>query len=162
MALTRNESWRSVVQAYQACNHRYSRLMSHFDLTPSQFDVLLAIEALGDGAYPNEIARGLLVTKSNITSVTKRLLERKLVRQFNSESDRRSIRFSLSSKGSSLLNRAKAAARRFVEIQLEPFSDDEVELVGRMMQTMRSHLESNEFEAALDQIIEHDCKGAKR
>lgn len=162
MTITRTDSWRSVVNTYQTCNQQYSRLMSHFGLTSSQFDVLFAVEALGESAYPKEIAKGLLVSKSNITSVTKRLLERKLIRQLSSETDRRSIRFILSAKGISLLHRAKAAARRFVEAQLDPFSDEEVELVGRLMQEMRMHLDSAGFRESLEGIVNSDKNRAAR
>ena len=153
MAMSRQLAWRSVVEAYQTCNQKYARMMAHFDLTSSQFDVMLAIEALGDEAYPKQVAEGLLVTKSNVTSVTKRLLERKLIRQKANTSDKRSIRFELTPKGVLLLRDAKSAAKSFIDSQLAPFSRSEIELVGELMQRMRGHLESEAFDQSIQSVI---------
>lgn len=151
-------AWRAVVAAYQTCNQRHMRLMSHFDLTPSQFDVLLAIESLDEQAHPKELASGLLVSKSNITSVTRRLLTRDLIQQHSNPNDGRSIRFVLTKKGSSILKRAKIATKQFIELQLEPFDSQDVALVGKLMHRMRSHLESDEFDLSLTGLINDDLK----
>ena len=151
--LSRLIAWKHVVEAYQTCHQKYARMMSHFDLTPSQFDVLMSIDSLGGKATPKEIAKGLLVTKGNITSVTRRLLERNLICQKAHDLDKRSIVLALTGTGKTLLKNAKSAAKDFVNLQLAPFSQNEVDLVGGLMQQMRAHLDSNEFDAAVERII---------
>ena len=160
MLMSRYAAWRAVVEAYQTCNQRYARLMKRFDLTSSQFDVLFVIESLGDQASPKNVATGLLVTMGNVTSVTRRLLERGLVEQVANAVDKRSVQLRLTEQGSALLSEAKASSKLFVEHQLSPFSEEEVEVVGRLMQRMRAHLESNEFQQSLEQIVQESSPGA--
>ena len=160
-AITGTIAWRSVIEAYQTCTQKYTKLMAEFELTSSQFDVLFVIEALGAEASPKQIAQGLLVTMGNVTSVTRRLLERDLIRQVASETDKRSIRFTLTKSGSDVLKRAKAASKQFVTHQLGPFSQEEIEFVGTLMQRMRSHLESADFETSLNQIIRSSSSGER-
>jgi DNA-binding MarR family transcriptional regulator len=151
--VNRQLAWRYVVEAYQTCNQKYSVMMSRFDLTSSQFDVMLVIESLDKEATPKRVAEGLLVSKANITSVTRRLLERGLIAQTKNAQDKRSIHFHLTPQGTALLKRAKAAARQFVEVQLAPFSGEEVALVGSLMQRMRGHLQSEHFSQSLEQLM---------
>ncbi|WP_156492692.1 MULTISPECIES: hypothetical protein [unclassified Oleiphilus] len=44
--------------------------------------------------------------------------------------------------------------RSFVQTQLAPFSDDEVEDVGSLMKQMRDHLNSSEFDQDISQILQ--------
>jgi DNA-binding MarR family transcriptional regulator len=151
--MTRAQAWRSVIEAYQTCAAKYNKLMAQFELTSSQYDVLFVIENLGEDATPKRIAAGLLVTMGNVTSVTRRLLERELIKQSASKTDRRSIRFSLTKSGLELLAQAKFASKQFVDDQLGPFSEQEVQFVGELMQRMRTHLDSEAFDTSLHQII---------
>ena len=150
--ISRSESWRHLVQAYQICTQKYATLLSSFDLTPSQFDVLLQIEMLGRNAKPKSIANGLLVTKGNITSITKRLLERRLILREPDEQDKRSSTFQITEDGKTILRHSKLASKAFIDAQLSPFSDEEVKSVGSLMQKMRFHLESNVFDEELMRI----------
>ena len=147
-------SWRSVVEAYQTCNQKYSLLMSHFDLTSAQFDVLMAIDGLGQEAKPKRIAERLLVTKGNITNVTKRLIERELLLQQADSDDGRSFFLRLSPSGKEIVERAKCAAKTFIDEQLSPFSDNEIEEVGALMRKMRTHLNHMNVTSILAQIGE--------
>lgn len=142
-------SWRSVVSAYQVCSQKYAVLMKHFDLTPSQFDVLLAVESLGKQATPKRIAEHLLVTKGNITGVTKRLLERNVVQTTLNAEDARSIHYVLTESGQAIVSDAQQAGKRFIREQLAPFSEDEIEKVGTLMQQMRIHLEKMDIDTLL-------------
>ncbi|MCH2159945.1 MAG: MarR family transcriptional regulator [Oleiphilaceae bacterium] len=146
-------AWKHLVEAYQTCHQKYARMMSHFDLTVSQFDVLTGIESLGDKATPKEVAKRLLVTKGNITSVTRRLFERGLIHQKSHALDKRSIILELTDSGKSLLTNAKLAAKQFVAQQLAPFSQSDVDLVDNLMQQMRSHLNSKDFDFAVQGIV---------
>jgi len=147
--IKRSASWRYLVEAYQVCNQKYAALLSDFQLTPSQLDILFQIETLKSNAKPKAIADGLLVTKGNITSVTKRLLERGLIHQQPDLNDKRSATFSITNEGMLVLKTAKRAAKAFIEVQLAPFSDEEVQIVGELMQKMRNHLESDEFDESI-------------
>lgn len=150
----RAKSWRAVVEAYQVCAQRYSAAMGRVELTSSQFEVLLLIRCLGAEATPKTIADQLLVTKGNITGVTSRLLSQDLVTRQSHETDGRSQVFRLTDYGNEKLKSASQIASEFVHQQLEPFTDEEVEMVGRLMRRMKTHLLSLDADsivkAALD------------
>ncbi|GLS27495.1 MarR family winged helix-turn-helix transcriptional regulator [Marinibactrum halimedae] len=146
-------AWRSVIEAYQMCNQKYTSLMSYFELTPSQFDVLLAVDGLGEQAVPKNIASRLLVTKGNITNVTKRLFERQLITQKANGLDARSVVIELTPQGQDLVDRAKIAAKAFISEQLSPFGDQQIENVGKLMRQMREHLEQMDVSRILKEVF---------
>ncbi|SNC66020.1 DNA-binding transcriptional regulator, MarR family [Marinobacter sp. es.048] len=140
MGADRSGAWRAVVEAYQVCSNRYGATLEKCGLTTAQYEVMLVIRTLGEQATPKRIADRLLVTKGNITGVTSRLLSRELISKQAHDSDGRSMIFGLTDAGYRLLSDAQAVASEFVNQQLEPFSDAEVEIVGRLMRRMKTHL----------------------
>lgn len=146
-ALSRRErrefaSWFAVVRAYEECARRYARMLEHFDLTVSQFDALAAIEALGEDALPKAIAQRLLVTRANVTGLLRRLEEHGLIEIAPHESDKRSLRCSLTSQGRKLTRQAQAAARRFIRAQLAPFPTADLDVLEDQMRAMHAHLQT--------------------
>lgn len=135
-------SWFAVVRAYLECSKQYTEMLAHFDLTVTQYDVLTAIEHLGDDALPKAIAQRLVVTRANITGVVKRLQERELVSTVEHADDGRSFVCVLTRSGQRLLRKTHAAAKRFVGAQLAPFTSDELEQTRSLMQAMNSHLKT--------------------
>lgn len=134
-------SWFSVVRAYQACERQYARLLEQFALTIPQFDVLSAIDELGDEATPARIAERLVVTKGNITGLLKRLTDQRLVLMSPNPVDGRSQRCRLGSGVAARLAAARQAAAVFVNQQLAPFSDDELKATEVQMARMCESLE---------------------
>ncbi len=134
--------WFAVVEAYQTCNRRYSAMLREFDLTIPQYDVLSAIDKLGDQAQPKQIADELVVTRGNVTGLLTRLQERRLISTRQSESDGRSFLCELTRRGKTLLGDARAAAAQFITEQLAPFDDASKTEMESTMRRMQSHLES--------------------
>ncbi len=134
--------WFAVVEAYQACNRRYSAMLREFDLTIPQYDVLNAIDKLGEDAQPKQIADELVVTRGNVTGLLTRLQERRLIRTRRSESDGRSFLCELTSRGEALLADARAAAAVFISEQLAPFDDESKAEMQSTMHRMKAHLET--------------------
>ncbi len=134
--------WFAVVEAYQACNRRYSAMLREFDLTIPQYDVLNAIDKLGEAGQPKQIADELVVTRGNVTGLLTRLQERRLIRTRRSESDGRSFLCELTSQGEGLLADARAAAALFISEQLAPFDDASKAEMQTTMQQMKTHLET--------------------
>ena len=135
-------SWFAVVKTYLECSRRYTEMLSYFDLTVTQYEVLAAIENLGDEAQPKTIAHRLLVTRANITGVTKRLQERGLVDTVEHNSDGRSFVCVPTRAGRQLLKKTHAAVHRFVSAQLAPFSTEDLAQTRELMQAMHRHLET--------------------
>jgi DNA-binding MarR family transcriptional regulator len=133
-------SWFAVVRTYQECNRRYAALLRHFGLTVTQFDVLNAILRLEGNATPHAIAEELVVTRGNITGVLQRLQEHDWIATRRHQADGRSFVCSLTASGLSRLQGARRAAALFIDRQLEPFSDGELQETRRQMDRMREHL----------------------
>lgn len=137
-----SSSWFAVVRSYLECSRRYGRMLEHFGLTTTQFDVLMAIDSLGEGAVPKAIAERLVVTRANITGVLKRLQKQKLVSTHTHERDSRSFICVLTLQGCEVRARAHAASSRFIRAQLGPFNDEELCGVGTLMRRMHAHLQT--------------------
>ena len=139
-------SWRAVVEAYQVCNQQFSRLLHHYDLTLSQYDMLMAILSHEQAPTPHQLAQSLLVSKGNITSVAKRLFDRQLIEKEQHKTDARSFTYSLTPAGYEITCKAKAAAKAFIYQQLSPFSAEQISEVEIIMKTMKAHLERMNIE----------------
>ncbi len=151
-------SWFAVVRAYQECNRRYAQLLHEFDLTIAQFDVLGAVETLGERAMPNAIADELVVTRGNVTGVLQRLKERGLLATRSHERDGRSFICELTSAGSDLLRQARSSAAIFIDQQLAPFDDTELKHTETQMNTMRMHLQTIDPPAIARRVREKGCR----
>ncbi len=135
-------SWFAVVRTYLECSKRYTQMLQNFDLTVAQYDVLRAIESLGEDAVPKTIADRLIVTRANITGLLRRLEQRGLVKMRAHRDDGRSLICSLTRTGRALHDQAHEAADRFVRAQLKPFSSHSLRDMEAMMHEMQAHLQS--------------------
>lgn len=134
-------SWFAVVLAYQSCERQYARLLDGFGLSIAQFEVLNAIDELGDRATPALIAQRLLVTKGNVTGLLRRLGESGLVRMAPNPDDGRSMLCRLGPGVAATLAAARRAGAAFIAEQLAPFSDAQLTATEVQMTRMRHHLE---------------------
>lgn len=149
LAPARARCWIAVVQAYQACQRQYARLLADFDLTIAQFDLLTVVHDAGGEATPAAVAERLMVTRGNVSPLLRRVVERGWVQERPHPGDRRSLLLSLTVAGARLLKRARAASACFIAEQLSPFDDAEVARTDRQMRAMRAHLEAMDVDAVL-------------
>lgn len=150
----RADAWRAVVEAYQVCSQRYGTALDRIGLTSAQFEVMLVIRSLGNEATPKRIADHLLVTKGNITGLTSRLTSRELISRKAHETDGRSMVFQLTETGLASLSLASRVASEFVRQQLDPFSDEEVEIVCKLMRRMKAHLLSLDADSVVTEALD--------
>ena len=139
-SITPEAAWFSVVRAYQVCTQQYEAMLSEFGLTVPQFDVLSAVRSLGTDALPKNIAERLLVTRGNISGLLKRLEQHGLIAQDPHPEDGRARVCRLTATGQDRLYHARAAAARFIEAQLAPFSADDMARTHMTMTKMATHL----------------------
>jgi DNA-binding MarR family transcriptional regulator len=147
----RARCWIAVVQAHQACQRQYARLLADFDLTIAQFDLLCVVHDAGGEGTPALVAERLMVTRGNVSPLLRRVVERGWVQERPHPTDRRSLRLSLTATGARLLKRARVASACFIDEQLSPFSDADVARTDAQMRTMRAHLEAMDVDAVLAQ-----------
>lgn len=142
-------SWFTVVNAYQTCERQYSKLLAGFGLSIAQFEVLNAIDELGERATPAQIAQRLLVTKGNITGLLKRLSEQQLVEVSPNPEDGRSQRCRLASGVTERLAMARRAGAAFIAEQLAPFTDEQLQQTEAQMKRMHEQLRSMDIDRLL-------------
>src|SRR5882724_11237534 len=81
-----------------------SRLFfEHWDLSPSQFNILNLLQEEPGGCSQIELSRQLIMHRSNVTGLVDRLEARGLVRRDETPGDRRAFRVALTSAGRSLI-----------------------------------------------------------
>ncbi|MEM6733336.1 MAG: MarR family transcriptional regulator [Myxococcota bacterium] len=133
-------SWHSVVRTYLECGRRFGRLLREFQLTVTQYEVLLAIGRLGENAVPHAIADSLFVTRANISGVLRRLEGDGLVSTHKHPADRRSSICSLTDAGTKRVRDAQTAAELFVREQTGGTTDSQLEFIMSIMQQVEGQL----------------------
>jgi DNA-binding MarR family transcriptional regulator len=83
-----------------------SRLFfEHWNLSPSQFNILNLLDSHPDGLSQIELSRQLIMHRSNVTGLIDRLERRRLVQRRDLATDRRAYRVVLTEIGAGLLNK---------------------------------------------------------
>ncbi|GEM_PF-1053163 len=141
-AALETSSWFAVVRAYEECGRRYGQMLEHFELSVSQFDVLVAIQHLGAEAMPKSIAERLLVTRANVTGLLRRLEERELIHMIPHHSDGRAMTCGLTDLGKRRVRGAQKAAERFVRAQTAGLTDRDLSRIESLMRDMYQHLQT--------------------
>src|SRR5436190_7007025 len=75
----------------------------HWDISPSQFNILNLIHGTPLGLTQTELSRELIMHRSNVTGLVDRLEKRMLVKRRSEPSDRRTWRVILTKKGEEIL-----------------------------------------------------------
>ncbi|MFK7964635.1 MAG: MarR family winged helix-turn-helix transcriptional regulator [Burkholderiaceae bacterium] len=90
---------------FEAFNRTFLR---SYGLTPAQFDIIATLGNT-DGMNFRELGEKTLITKGTLTGVIDRLTVMKLVRRVAGQTDRRTLRVELTSKGIALFEQAHPA-----------------------------------------------------
>lgn len=139
-ALRGYPSWLEVAKTYARCHRTLTERLAPLDLSVAQHEVLLAV-ARDEGLSQQSLARRLLVVKSNVTAMIKRLEGRGLVRRESDKADARGRRVFLTAAGRRLLKKAVAVHAEVVRIMTSDLTDAEVTQLGQFMRTVGSSLE---------------------
>lgn len=130
---------RELVKAYQALEGYAFEHIRSLGLTPSQFDVLVALGNQPPMTF-KEIGEHTLITKTTLTGVIDRLQERGLVRRMNCTQDRRCTYVGLTPEGDTLFREAFPAHVEYLGQRLNSLSEAEVESAVKMLERFRSLL----------------------
>jgi DNA-binding MarR family transcriptional regulator len=128
----RFRNWVAVARACHAVERALGAALQPLELKPAQLDVLMNLYR-HPGMAQNELARKLLVGRSNITMLVPQLEERRLVKREGDEKDRRVNRLSLTPKGEALLMKALAVHMALIEKAMSAVPPSECDLVGEHM-----------------------------
>jgi DNA-binding MarR family transcriptional regulator len=128
----RFRNWVAVARACHAVERALGAALQPLDLKPAQLDVLMNLYR-HPGLSQHELARKLLVGRSNITMLVPQLEERNLVKREGDAKDRRVNRLSLTSEGEALLMKALEVHMALIEKAMGAVSPSDCDLVGEHM-----------------------------
>ena len=107
-----------------------NQLLDTVDLSLAQHEILVNIHH-NTGLTQKQLSDQLLVVKSNVTALLKKLESRGLVQRQVDPQDSRNKRLSLTEAGEALLHRSFALQNTVVEAMMSVMSDAELEQLGR-------------------------------
>ncbi|MBN1430677.1 MAG: MarR family transcriptional regulator [Anaerolineae bacterium] len=124
------------------------RVLSAYDLTPSQYAVLLLLDA-HEGIRLTTVSDRLLLARSTITRIVDQLEKTGLVRRESDPDDRRAQRVILTAEGEARRAAAQTAHDQSIELRMRALKPaDHKQLYGlltKLRQSLRDHLDSETF-----------------
>ena len=125
-----------------------NQLLGSLDLSLAQHEILVTIRR-NSGLTQRQLSDRLLVVKSNVTALLKKLEGRDLVRRSVDPADSRNNLLSLTQSGHALVEESFALQNQVVRAMAGVMSDDELVLIGDVMRRVGD---------AVDGLVE-DCAG---
>jgi DNA-binding MarR family transcriptional regulator len=135
----RFRNWVSVARACHVIERSLGARLAPVDLKPAQLDVLMNLYR-HPGMSQHDLARKLLIGRSNITMLLPQLEERGLVRREGDKKDKRVLRLALTTAGEALLMDALKIYTGLIEIAMAQSSPEECDLVGEQMRRIADAL----------------------
>src|SRR5690606_8169683 len=110
----RFQNWVAVARACHLLERTLAARLQPLELKPAQLDVLMNLHR-HPGMSQHDLARRLLVGRSNITMLLPQLEHRNLLRREADEKDKRVWRLALTEEGEALLARALVVHTALIE-----------------------------------------------
>lgn len=133
-------SWIEVAKTYAKCQRILAARLADLDLSVAQHEILLAI-GRDAGLSQNELARRLLVVKSNVTGMLQRLESRGLIRRKADKQDRRGRHVYLTAKGRRLLEKSVRRHAGVVRLMADGLTRRQLDDLGRIMRRVGRSLD---------------------
>mgnify|MGYP001811609976 CR=1 FL=1 len=124
--------WLQVAQTNLKVHRALNSLLSGLDLSLAQHEILLNIRR-DSGLTQTELSRKLLVVKSNISALLKKLEARGLVRRTPDPQDSRNNQLTLTKSGEALVEKSFALQNRVVNAMASVMSDADLEHMAAVM-----------------------------
>ena len=128
----RFRNWIAVVRAEKAVVRELTRLLEPFGLKIAQLDVLMNVYR-HPGLSQHEVARKLLVGRSNITMLLPQLERQGLLRRETDARDKRVMRLTLTREGEVLLMEALDVYRGLIDRVMAQSTPAECDMMGGVM-----------------------------
>ncbi len=124
---------RTNLQVHRALNHA----LAEVDLSLAQHEILVAIWQK-TGLTQKELSEKLLVIKSNVSALIKKLEARGLVLRAPDPNDTRNKRLSLTPAGVALVRKSFALQNRIVDAMASVMTDEELAMITDIMHRVGS------------------------
>jgi DNA-binding MarR family transcriptional regulator len=135
----RFRNWVAVARACHALERSLAAKLAPLDLKPAQLDVLMNLYR-HPGMSQHDLARKLLVGRSNITMLLPQLEKRGLVLRESDCKDKRILRLALTEDGTSLLMEALKIHSALIEVAMSQSTPDQCDLIGEQMRKVAEAL----------------------
>jgi DNA-binding MarR family transcriptional regulator len=135
----RFRNWVAVARACHSVERALAAALHPLDLKPAQLDVLMNLYR-HPGMSQHDLARKLLVGRSNITMLLPQLERRALVKRETDGKDRRVLRLFLTHSGEALLMDALKVHMALIEKVMAASTPDECDFVGEHMRRIAEAL----------------------
>lgn len=128
----RFRNWVAVAKACHSMERALAQALQPFDLKPAQLDVLMNLYRHPDMSQ-HDLARKLLVGRSNITMLLPQLEKRALVHREADAKDRRVMRLRLTPDGEALLLQALKSYGALIEKAMSASTPEQCDMIGAHM-----------------------------
>ncbi len=133
--------WLTVGQTNHKVHRALNQSLGELDLSLAQHEILLWIWQK-PGMTQKQLAERLLVVKSNVSALIKKLESRGLVKRDCDPSDTRNKCLSLTAAGKQLVEQSFERQNRIIAAMVAVISDDELERIGVVMSRVGKALDA--------------------
>ncbi|MDR7032248.1 MarR family transcriptional regulator [Mesorhizobium sp. BE184] len=137
----RFRNWVAVARACHVLERTLTAKLAPLDLKPAQLDVLMNLYR-HPGMSQHDLARKLLVGRSNITMLLPQLEKRGLLRRESDGKDKRILRLELTEAGITLLMKALKVHTALIETAMGQSTLEQCDLIGEQMRKITEALDS--------------------
>ena len=134
------QAWLTTVRAYNLCASVVAARLAEIGLRVADLEVLATL-ATTPGITQQELAARCFVTKSGISMLLTQMEAQHLVTRLADDGDARLKRLALTEEGEKLAAKAMQVQAEVVTAMVAGSSDEEIEMVGKMMERVASQLE---------------------
>jgi DNA-binding MarR family transcriptional regulator len=129
----RFRSWIAVARACQLMQQSLGRSLAELDIKTPHLDILINLYRF-EGISQQELARKLLVGRSNMSMLLPQMEKRGLIERRGYEKDKRVLRLFLTEEGRSLTERAMVIQTDLIERVLSPEPIDQCMAMANSME----------------------------
>ena len=138
----RFRNWVAVARACHAVERAVAAALVPFDLKPAQLDVLMNLYR-HPGISQHDLARKLLVGRSNITMLLPQMESRNLLKREGDDKDKRVLRLTLTKEGETLLMKALKVHMALIEKAMSQSTTAECDMLGDQMRRVAEVLKTD-------------------
>lgn len=138
----RFRNWIALVRAEKAVVRELTRSLAPLDLKIAQLDVLMNLYR-HPGMSQHDLARRLLVGRSNITMLLPQLEKQGVLRREGDTRDKRVMRLFLTGDGEALLMKALKIYSALIEKVMAQSSPTECDMLGNQMRRIEEMLKGD-------------------
>lgn len=113
--------------------------VEEIDLNPPHYHILFTLEEIGMLTV-TEIAKSLMICKTNITPLIQKLIDMDFVERIHDKEDRRYIRINLTAKGKEFLTNHKALIIEHLKKKINNFNEEDLHKLSSTLHDLKELL----------------------